>query len=93
MDCMETRLVPAGTVVRLEQTGGGDYGDPFDPKALRQFPPRDASTETRNDGKDHQRAHPRCLGGAASWPIALARNRRRCRWSDSWALAREPLAG
>jgi len=29
MDCMETRLVPAGTVVHLEQTGGGDYGSPF----------------------------------------------------------------
>jgi N-methylhydantoinase B len=28
MDCMETRMVPAGTVVRLEQTGGGGYGDP-----------------------------------------------------------------
>jgi len=28
MDCMETRQVPAGTVVRLEQTGGGGYGDP-----------------------------------------------------------------
>ena len=35
MDCMETRLVPAGTVVRLEQTGGGGYGDPFErPVAL-----------------------------------------------------------
>jgi N-methylhydantoinase B len=30
MDCMETRMVPAGTVVRLEQTGGGGYGDPFE---------------------------------------------------------------
>jgi N-methylhydantoinase B len=29
MDCMETRMVPAGTVVRLEQTGGGGYGDPM----------------------------------------------------------------
>jgi N-methylhydantoinase B len=29
MDCMETRMVPAGTVVRLEQTGGGGYGDPL----------------------------------------------------------------
>ncbi len=28
MDCMETRTVPAGTVVRLEQTGGAGYGDP-----------------------------------------------------------------
>jgi N-methylhydantoinase B len=28
MDCMETRTVPAGTVVRLEQTGGGGYGNP-----------------------------------------------------------------
>ena len=28
MDCMETRMVPAGTVLRLEQTGGGGYGDP-----------------------------------------------------------------
>ena len=27
MDCMETRPVPAGTVLRLEQTGGG-YGEP-----------------------------------------------------------------
>jgi N-methylhydantoinase B len=26
MDCMETRMVPAGTVLRLEQTGGGGYG-------------------------------------------------------------------
>ena len=26
MDCMETRIVPAGTVVRLEQTGGAGYG-------------------------------------------------------------------
>jgi len=35
MDCMETRMVPAGTVVRLEQTGGGGYGDPFErPKEL-----------------------------------------------------------
>ena len=35
MDCMETRVVPAGTVVRLEQTGGGGYGDPFErPKEL-----------------------------------------------------------
>ena len=25
---METRLVPAGTVLRLEQTGGGGYGEP-----------------------------------------------------------------
>ena len=25
---METRMLPAGTVVRLEQTGGGGYGDP-----------------------------------------------------------------
>jgi len=30
MDCMETRTVPAGTVVRLEQTGGGGYGNPFE---------------------------------------------------------------
>ena len=29
MDCMETRMVPAGTVVCLEQTGGGGYGDPM----------------------------------------------------------------
>jgi N-methylhydantoinase B len=28
MDCMETRTVPAGTVRRREQTGGGGYGDP-----------------------------------------------------------------
>jgi N-methylhydantoinase B len=28
MDCMETRLVPAGTVIRLEQAGGAGYGDP-----------------------------------------------------------------
>ena len=28
MHCMETRMAPAGTVIRLEQTGGG-YGDPF----------------------------------------------------------------
>jgi len=35
MDCMETRMVPAGTVVRLEQTGGGGYGDPAErPKEL-----------------------------------------------------------
>jgi N-methylhydantoinase B len=35
MDCMETRVVPAGTVVRLEQTGGGGYGDPAErPKEL-----------------------------------------------------------
>ena len=35
MDCMETRVVLAGTVVRLEQTGGGGYGDPFErPKEL-----------------------------------------------------------
>jgi N-methylhydantoinase B len=26
LDCLETRLVPAGTVLRLEQTGGGGYG-------------------------------------------------------------------
>ena len=25
---METRMVPAGTVLRLEQAGGGGYGDP-----------------------------------------------------------------
>ena len=56
MDCMETRLVPAGTVVRLEQTGGGDYGDPFDPKRSGRSR---HSTEMRNDGKDHQRAHAR----------------------------------
>jgi N-methylhydantoinase B len=30
MDCMETRIVPAGTVVRLEQTGGGGFGDPME---------------------------------------------------------------
>jgi N-methylhydantoinase B len=30
MDCMETRTVPAGTVLRLEQTGGAGYGDPRD---------------------------------------------------------------
>jgi N-methylhydantoinase B len=30
MDCMETRNVPAGTVVRLEQTGGAGYGNPFE---------------------------------------------------------------
>ena len=29
MDCMETRMAPAGTVIRLEQTGGGGYGDPL----------------------------------------------------------------
>ena len=29
MDCMETRMVPPGTVVCLEQTGGGGYGDPM----------------------------------------------------------------
>jgi N-methylhydantoinase B len=35
MDCMETRVVPMGTVVRLEQTGGGGYGDPCErPKEL-----------------------------------------------------------
>ena len=35
MDCMETRVLPAGTVVRLEQTGGGGYGNPFErPKEL-----------------------------------------------------------
>jgi N-methylhydantoinase B len=28
MDCMETRSVPAGTVIRLEQTGGSGYGSP-----------------------------------------------------------------
>jgi N-methylhydantoinase B len=28
MDCMETRQLPAGTVLRLEQTGGAGYGDP-----------------------------------------------------------------
>ncbi|HEY7246179.1 MAG TPA: hydantoinase B/oxoprolinase family protein [Xanthobacteraceae bacterium] len=28
MDCMETRTLPAGTVVRLEQAGGAGYGDP-----------------------------------------------------------------
>jgi len=26
---METRMAPAGTVIRLEQTGGGGYGDPL----------------------------------------------------------------
>jgi N-methylhydantoinase B len=30
MDCLETRVVPAGTVVRLEQTGGAGYGDPVE---------------------------------------------------------------
>ncbi len=29
MDCMETRMLPAGTVVRLEQAGGAGYGDPL----------------------------------------------------------------
>jgi N-methylhydantoinase B len=28
MDCMETRMVPAGTVLRMEQAGGGGYGNP-----------------------------------------------------------------
>jgi N-methylhydantoinase B len=28
MDCMETRMLPAGTVIRLEQPGGAGYGDP-----------------------------------------------------------------
>jgi N-methylhydantoinase B len=28
MDCMETRMVAAGTVVRLAQAGGAGYGDP-----------------------------------------------------------------
>ena len=37
MDCMETRLVPAGTVLRLEQTGGGGYGEPSErPEELVQ---------------------------------------------------------
>jgi N-methylhydantoinase B len=30
MDCMETRMLPAGTVVRLEQAGGAGYGDPLE---------------------------------------------------------------
>ena len=30
MDCMDTRFVPAGTVLRLEQTGGGGYGNPLE---------------------------------------------------------------
>ena len=34
---METRLVPAGTVLRLEQTGGGGYGEPSErPEELVQ---------------------------------------------------------
>jgi len=38
MDCMETRSVPAGTVIRLEQTGGGGYGDPRErpPELVRE---------------------------------------------------------
>jgi N-methylhydantoinase B len=37
MDCMETRLVPAGTVLCLEQTGGGGYGEASErPKELVQ---------------------------------------------------------
>jgi N-methylhydantoinase B len=30
MDCMETRLLAAGTVIRLEQAGGGGYGNASD---------------------------------------------------------------
>jgi N-methylhydantoinase B len=30
MDCMETRVVSAGTVVRLEQAGGAGYGNPLE---------------------------------------------------------------
>jgi N-methylhydantoinase B len=30
LDCLETRLAPAGTVLRLEQTGGGGYGNPLE---------------------------------------------------------------
>jgi N-methylhydantoinase B len=30
MDCIETRELKEGTVVRLQQSGGGGYGDPFE---------------------------------------------------------------
>jgi N-methylhydantoinase B len=37
MDCMETRVLPAGTVIRLEQAGGGGYGNPLErPKEVVQ---------------------------------------------------------
>jgi N-methylhydantoinase B len=30
MDCMETRVISAGTVVRLQQAGGAGYGNPLE---------------------------------------------------------------
>jgi N-methylhydantoinase B len=43
MDVLETRIVPAGTVLRLEQTGGGGYG----PASER---PREAVMEDIDNG-------------------------------------------